>query len=120
VSEEWDSLSPLSWAVQHGAKDLVQVLLAAGADPNLRDAEVDSRMDADCLTPLMRVMDPDIAALLLAAGADPTLPVEDVDYPTVVAYVRSRADQNDRRSSDWKRGMAAAEVIERHMNARSG
>lgn len=57
--------SPIHAAVSYSHIDVIQLLLSAGANPNLRDP------DGDC--PLHVVETPEVADILLSNGADPTL-----------------------------------------------
>jgi ankyrin repeat protein len=54
---------PLHWAVEHGTKDMVELLLAHGADVNARNGEFG-------VTPLHYVASSEVAELLLAHGAN--------------------------------------------------
>jgi len=93
-------------------RPLVRVLLDAGADPNLRDADTDMFMDPPGMTPLMHVSDPETAKLLLDAGADPSLRNEYSGRPTAAEYIRSVYGH-------YKDCRAAADLIERYQRRKS-
>ncbi len=72
--------TPLTWAATEGHAEAVRLLLAAGADPNARNAKR--------LTPLMSAARwnaaPDVTAALLTAGANPL--ASDARGRTVLMY----------------------------------
>ncbi|KAH6854072.1 ankyrin repeat-containing domain protein [Chaetomium sp. MPI-CAGE-AT-0009] len=74
-SRDWDGLTPLAYASQHGYADYVEALLAKGADP--------TSGGKDGLTPLHRAAGKGHAAtvrLLLNAGVDPLIKTWPVLY----------------------------------------
>ena len=63
-----DGTQTLLWMIYYQQPDLVQALLAAGADPNRAN-----RYDLTPLALALQLDDIDLVRLLLAAGADPTV-----------------------------------------------
>lgn len=76
-------------AASYGNSEVVEVLLGAGADANIRDSDGD--------TPLHFCERPDIAELILLAGADMTA----VNYAGETVLDRCIEDNNDEMSLFW-------------------
>ena len=67
--------TPLTVAVEHGQREMIQVLLEAGARINLTKAERENIVAfyGGAPTALFRTHDPQLVELLLDAGADPNI-----------------------------------------------
>jgi ankyrin repeat protein len=93
------TIQPLHTAVQGDQVEIVRMLLAAGADPNVRDV--------DEWTPLMYVQSIRVAEALLEAGADPTcrdtIRQHAEDHTRNAETARFLAEARKRYASAWWR-----------------
>jgi ankyrin repeat protein len=101
ASDPYQEETALMWASAEGHLEVVNTLLAAGADPNLKAhvSTITERKDADHpsggFTALMfavRNGHNDVAEALIKGGADPKLTNGDGATATVVAIVNDRFD----------------------------
>jgi len=101
ASDPYQEETALMWASAEGHLEVVNTLLAAGADPNLKAhvSTITERKDADHpsggFTALMfavRNGHNDVAEALIKGGADPKLTNADGATATVVAIVNDRFD----------------------------
>lgn len=80
----------LPMATKRGARDLVQALLAAGADPNATDEKGNTSMAY-----AMRRRDESLQKMLAAAGARPAVPAANPDLPFGSPFVKLAAKEID-------------------------
>jgi hypothetical protein len=127
--DEGVNMTPLMYATQHAHAEMVELLLSAGANPNMRDGR-------GCMA-LIRFglnTSPETISKLIKAGANPNIPADNGNTPLIMAVFNTRADlvkvlleggadpeivgQRDMTALDWAErkadGFCTHDVREKH------